>query len=246
MFSILNKTKNNTSLDWIGVDIHSHFLPGLDDGCEDAATSVRLINRLKLLGISEVYTTPHVFKDLYPNTPDTINSALIMMRRELHKAKAGIELFAAAEYMADPDFEFLYQSEDLICLPGKHVLLEMSCQFESTCFERYLFTLQAMGYKPILAHPERYVYYQGNMDRYRHFKNRGCLFQMNLLSPAGYYGPEAKKTAMKLLKAGMIDLVGTDAHKARDLYTIEKFVLSGDAHKIFKKNPIKNAQLFSR
>jgi tyrosine-protein phosphatase YwqE len=246
MFSILNKTKNNTSLDWIGIDIHSHFLPGLDDGCADAAVAVRLISRLKLLGISKVYTTPHVYKDLYPNTRDTINDALVMMQEELQKAGAGVELSAAAEYMADPDFELLYQSEELICLPDRHVLLEMSCQAESPFFELYLFTLQAMGYKPILAHPERYVYYHDDMSRYRHFRDLGCLFQMNLLSPAGYYGPEVKKTAMKLLKAGMIDLVGTDIHRARDLYTIEKFVLSGYAHKIFKKNPIKNAQLFSR
>lgn len=244
MFSILNKTKNNTSLDWMEVDIHSHLLPGLDDGCEDTASAVELINRLKLLGISNIYTTPHICEP-HPNNTQTISHALQLLQQVLHKKKIAVNLFAAAEYMAEQNFESLYQDE-LICLPGKHVLLEMPVGKESAHIDLYLFALGTMGYTPILAHPERYVYYQGDLAPYKRLKDKGALFQMNLLSPAGYDGPQVKEMALKLLKNGMIDLIGTNLHRLRDMYAIEKFVLSGNAHKIFKKNPIKNAELFNK
>ncbi|MGK6351552.1 tyrosine-protein phosphatase [Parapedobacter sp. DT-150] len=241
MFTFLNKAKNHTSLEWLGVDIHSHLLPGLDDGSPDVETSVAYINRLEALGLRHFYATPHIYMEMYPNTTDTILPALDRLREAL---PAGIQLEAAAEYMVDDAFGTLFANgKKLLTLPGNHVLIEMSYVAESAPIERVIFELQVQGYKPILAHPERYVFYHGRSARYEQLKHLGCQFQMNILSPTGYYNPQVKKAAQNLLKRGMIDFVGTDLHHQKHLASIEKFVLSGDAHGVFKKNPIKNSNL---
>ncbi len=241
MFTFLNKAKNHTSLDWLGVDIHAHLLPGIDDGSPDVATSLIYIGRLQALGLRQFHATPHVHQELYPNTPDTIRQALNSLA---HVLPEDVQLEAAAEYMVDDMFRQLFiNGKRLLTLPDNHVLIEMSYVAESVHIEQTVFDLQVHGYKPVLAHPERYVFYHGRPERYQQLKILGCLFQMNLLSPTGYYNPQVRKAAQYLLKHGMVDFVGTDLHHHKHLAAIEKFVLSGDAHGAFKKNPIKNMNL---
>lgn len=241
MLTFLNKTKNLTNLSWLGVDVHSHLLPGIDDGSPNVATSLNYIQHLSALELDALYATPHVHADLYPNTPDTIQAALDQLQQAL---ASEVKLYAAAEYMMDDRFETRYANGNkLLTLPGDHVLIEMSYAAESTHFERIIFELQTNGYKPILAHPERYLFYHNRLDYYQHIKDIGCLLQMNLLSPSGYYNLHVKNVAKHLLKRGMIDFVGTDLHHQKHLTALEKFVLSGDAHRAFKKNPIKNSDL---
>lgn len=240
MFTFLNKARNLTSLDWLGLDIHSHLLPGLDDGCPDLKTSLAYIARLEILGLTRFYATPHVHTELYPNTPETI---LPTLKNVVEALPPGIELNAAAEYMVDDSFATtLSNGGQLLTLPNNHVLIEMSYAAESLRIEQVIFDLQVRGYKPILAHPERYIFYHARPERYQHLKDLGCLLQMNLLSPTDYYAPQVKKAARYLLKREMIDFVGTDLHHHKHLVAIEKFVLSGYAHGLFKKNPIKNQE----
>lgn len=241
MFTFLNKAKNLTNLSWLDADIHSHLLPGIDDGSPDLASSLTYLSRLQALGIHRFYVTPHVHTELYPNTPETIQHVLDQLRLA---APAGLQLDAAAEYMVDEAFGKRFANgSQLLTLPGNRVLIEMSYIAESANIEHIIFELQVHGYKPILAHPERYTFYHTSTERYQQLRDLGCLFQMNLLSPAGYYNFEVKKAAQYLLKRGMVDFVGTDLHHHKHLMAIEKFVLSGDAHRIFKKNPIKNNNL---
>jgi Capsular polysaccharide biosynthesis protein len=243
MFTFLNKARNLTSLDWLGMDVHSHLLPGIDDGSPDLGTSLSYIGRLEILGLTRFYATPHVHSELYPNTATTIHPALDRLKQAL---PPGIELKAAAEYMIDDAFATsLAKGDPLLTLPDNHVLIEMSYAAESLHIEPIIFDLQMRGYRPVLAHPERYVFYHSRPDRYKQLKDLGCLLQMNLLSPTGYYNPQVKKIAHHLLKRGMIDFVGTDLHHQKHLAAIEKFVLSGDAHGLFKKNPIKNQKFNS-
>ncbi|GGG83194.1 capsular polysaccharide biosynthesis protein [Parapedobacter pyrenivorans] len=243
MFTFLNKAKNHTSLDWLGVDIHSHLLPGIDDGSPDVETSLTYVDRLEALGLRHFYATPHIYMELYPNTAATIQSALDRLRQQL---PPGVQLEAAAEYMVDDTFETRFtDGKKLMTLPGNHVLIEMSYIAENARIERIIFELQVHGYKPVLAHPERYLFYHGHLGRYEQLKRLGCLFQMNILSPTGYYNPQVKKAAQYLLKRGMVDFVGTDLHHQKHLTAIEKFVLSGEAHGAFKKNPIKNSALIT-
>ena len=240
MFTFLNKTRNLTSLDWLGSDVHSHLLPGVDDGSPDLDASLSYIGRLEILGLKHFYATPHVHKELYPNTDTTIQSALDNLLQALPPE---VELNAAAEYMIDDTFvSSVARGSPLLTLPDNHVLIEMSYAAESLHIEQIIFDLQLRGYRPVLAHPERYIFYHRRPERYLQLKDLGCLFQMNLLSPTDYYAPQVKKAARYLLKRGMIDFVGTDLHHQKHLEAIEKFVLSGEAHGLFKQNPIKNQQ----
>src|SRR5690606_36466782 len=241
MFTFLNKTKNLTNLSWLDTDIHSHLLPGVDDGSPDLATSLTYLSRLQALELHRFYITPHIHTELDPNTPDTIQYVLEQLRQ---MAPTGTKLYAAAEYMVDDAFGTRFGNRDrLLTLPGNRVLIEMSYIAESATIDQVIFELQVHGYKPILAHPERYAFFHGRPYRYEQLKDLGCLFQMNLLSATGYYNPGVKKAAQHLLKRGMVDFVGTDLHHHKHLMAIEKFVLSGDAHRAFKKNPIKNSNL---
>ncbi|MFC3198979.1 tyrosine-protein phosphatase [Parapedobacter deserti] len=228
-------------MDWLGLDVHSHLLPGIDDGSPSIETSLGYINRLESLGLRYFYATPHVHTELYPNTAETIQRAFEGLREVLPDR---ITLRFAAEYMVDEAFDARFgKGKKLLTLPHNHVLIEMSYMSESLHIDRVIFELQAHGYTPILAHPERYVFYYDRLNRYQQLKHLGCLMQMNLLSPTGYYSQQVKKTAQHLLKRGMIDFVGTDLHHQKHLAAIEQFVLSGDAHSIFRKNPIKNLAL---
>src|SRR5690606_11799585 len=152
--------------------------------------------RLQNLGLARFYATPHVYPDVHPNTPETIQGALTELRSRLPDATI---VDAAAEYMVDETFKANYESGPLLALPGKHVLIEMSYAAESRIIDRTIFDLQVHGYTPILAHPERYIYYHGSPDRYKRYKDLGCLLQVNLLSPAGYYGAPVKRAAMAIL-----------------------------------------------
>lgn len=242
MFSIFRrKPPLVTDLSWIGTDIHSHLLPGLDDGSPDIETSLKLIRRLGELGFQKLYTTPHIFQELYPNTRQTIDAALNQLQIALQAAQIGVTLGAAAEYMLDADFVIDAQ---LLCLPNRHVLIEMSYLAEFPQVEQVVFDLQLQGYNVILAHPERYNFYHQNFDKYHRLKDRGCLFQLNLLSVTGYYGKPVKDIAMKLLKNGLYDLVGTDLHHEKHLSVLERAVKSGALYQEIGDYTFLNQELF--
>ncbi|WDF68984.1 histidinol phosphatase [Sphingobacterium oryzagri] len=244
MWHIFSRNRQKNNLTWMGVDMHSHILPGLDDGCKDVEQSTTLLERLAAMGLAKFHFTPHVFQDMYPNTRERIAAAF--SRLQLTGAK---DLLAgyAAEYMVDLHFDQLLHSEgqSFACLPDKHILIEMSYIQESKNIEKSIFDLQVKGYKPILAHPERYVFYHQEPQRIQRFKDLGCLLQVNLLSVLGYYGPRERQVALQLLQRGAIDFVGSDVHHERHVKTLERGLQKEDISKYFKKCNIRNAALFS-
>jgi len=200
----------------LGTDMHSHLLPGIDDGALHLDHSLDLIRGLQKLGYQRIITTPHVMSVYYPNKRETI----LRLRDEVAEAilSAGIELEfdAAAEYYLDETFADLLAREPLLTLPGHRVLVEMSFRQPYPDLHRILFELQMKGYQPILAHPERYPYYR-TLEHYENLKNMGCTFQVNLLSLSGYYGKSVQAAAQKLMEHGLIDYLGTDMHHERHL-----------------------------
>ena len=126
-----------------------------------------------------------------------------------------IPLHAAAEYLLDETFADKIEAGDLLTLGDRHVLVEMSFLAPSPNADQLLFQLQTKGYQPILAHPERYGYLKGGLEQYEHFKERGCLLQLNLMSLTGYYGKSIQQTATEMIRAGLFDLAGTDLHNDR-------------------------------
>lgn len=205
------------------VDIHSHLLPGIDDGAEDMEQSMALIEKMSSYGIKNFITTPHILGDIYPNTPEIIQKKLQEVKDELAKRNwDDITIHAAAEYMIDEQFTVLLEQGNLLTLKDNFVLVEMSYFSPPINLYDILFQLQLKGYKPILAHPERYFTYHNKLKEYHKLKRTGCLFQFNLLSLTEQYGKPVQKTAQWLLKEHLYDFVGTDTHHKNHLALLQK------------------------
>ena len=241
MFSFFKKRTHIDHMEWLGVDMHSHLLPGIDDGATDILQSVGFIKKLHELGFQKLWCTPHIFSELYPNTPDTIQAALEGTRLALKAAQVEVEIGAGAEYMINDTFKV---SNDLVSLPKKHLLIEMSYLSEMPNIEQVIFDLQVKGYVVILAHPERYNFYFEKHQRFHRFKEMGVLFQLNLLSVCGYYGKEVKKLSEYLLKKNYYDLAGTDLHHDKHLHVLTQEVQTGRLFNKIGHVDFKNKELF--
>ena len=221
MFSFFKKRPHLHSYALLGVDIHSHLLPGIDDGAPTLEDSLRLIRGMVELGYSRLITTPHVNWEYYPNTSAVILDKLAEVRAAIAQENIPVTLEAAAEYYLDDHFERLLEADDLLPLPGNHVLVEMSFFGPPPKLEQYLFRLRTKGYQPILAHPERYLFMQGDMRPFQRLKELGCLFQLNIPSLVGYYDQHVQRQAELLLRKGFIDLLGADLHHERHLLALQ-------------------------
>ena len=201
------------------VDIHNHILPGIDDGAANVEDSLNLIRKFGEFGVKEFIATPHIMNDYYPNTPESINKALQLLNEKLREEGiTEVKVKAAAEYMMDHSFMELMEREQLLTLSENYVLVEMSYFQAPINLNEILFQLQTRSYKPLLAHPERYAFYHTrDLSKYNELKNRGCIFQLNLLSVTGHYGKHIQETALKLLERNQYDFIGTDTHQMRHL-----------------------------
>ncbi len=197
-------------------DIHSHILPGIDDGSPDIETSIELIKALTAAGIHTFICTPHVIGDMYRNTPETIHFALDTLKEECRRQNINVNLSAAAEYMLDDYFmELLRKKAPLLTLAHNYILTELSFSTSPENLEKISFELNVQNYQPLMAHPERYIYYHKNYDAYYRMKELGFLLQVNLLSLIGYYGKSAAKAAHYILDNGLASFVGTDLHNMK-------------------------------
>jgi len=194
-------------------DIHSHLLPGIDDGSPDVETSIALIRGLGEAGITKFICTPHVIGDMFRNTPETVHAALSVLRQACGENHLEVQLNAAAEYLLDDYFmELLRMKAPLLTLTKNYILTELSYATSPTNLETMAFELNIAGYQPLMAHPERYHYYHKNYSAYHRMKELGFLLQVNLLSIAGYYGKAAAKAAKYIVVNNLADFVGTDLH----------------------------------
>ena len=209
----------------LGADMHSHLLPGLDDGAETLAHSLDLLRALRDLGFRKLIITPHIMGDYYKNTPEGIRAALHLLREAA--AGAGlddVELNCAAEYYLDEFFgRKLADGTEMLTFGAdkRYLLFETSYMNEPLNLYEIIFALKAQGYTPVLAHPERYTYLYGRFAEIEKLRrDHGVLLQVNLNSLAGYYSPAAKKVAEKLVDGGLVDFVGTDTHHLRHTDTL--------------------------
>ncbi len=201
---------------FLGADMHSHLVPGIDDGAPDLETSVEMIRRLKELGYSKLITTPHVQREFYDNDREKITAHFGRLQRFLADQRIHMELGVAAEYYLDNFFPQAVLPEGLLTLNGKLALVEVSMAGWPRQISDMIFAIQGNGYQPVLAHPERYLF-ESDTKVYEGWKQKGVLMQMNLLSLSGYYGRSVKALANKYMSAGLYDFCGTDAHHMRHL-----------------------------
>jgi len=219
MFSIFSKQLYLADFLEGAIDMHSHLLPGIDDGAKTLEVSKSMVTLYKNMGYMGIIATPHIMEDYYCNTAATITDALRDFKNQsAHTFQ--VPYRAAAEYMLDTGFNTLLEKKELLTLSENKVLVEMSYFQKYMHTEQQIFAMQNQGYSPILAHPERYSYVQ--LKDSKEFKRRGCSLQLNLLSLSNHYGNEVQKKAYELLTENMIDFVATDAHKPLHLEKIRQ------------------------
>jgi tyrosine-protein phosphatase YwqE len=224
--------------------MHSHLLPGIDDGAENMEHSLELIKGMKELGYKKLITTPHVMWDMYKNTHEVILEKLALVKAAVKNAGIDVEIHAAAEYFLDEHVEELLRNkEPLLTVSGNMVLTEFSMAFPSMNIKDILFEMQMQGYQPIIAHPERYIYLERNKDFYTELKDTGCMFQLNLLSMSGHYGRSVTQLSEYLLKNGFYNLVGTDLHHGGHLEGLQRFEIPAALKKMVDEGKILNNQL---
>ena len=225
MFNFLKRSvpKENIPFLPITTDIHSHILPGIDDGAPDVETSLELVKGIMALGIQKTVATPHIIGDLYRNTPQTIQAALAILHSACEAAGLDIAISAAAEYMLDDHFlQLLRDPAPLLTIHNNIVLTEQSFATATDNLHDIAFEIITSGYRPIMAHPERYHFYHQNYNAFRQLKDMGFLLQVNLLSVTGYYGKPVAKAAKYILANNLADLVGTDMHHTRHLNMLQQ------------------------
>lgn len=219
------KTKVYGNVLPLTVDMHSHLLPSIDDGCKSFDESIALIKELIALGYKKLICTPHIMGDFYRNTPEIILGKLDQLRGIINELGLDIELGAAAEYYLDESFmKRINTAEELLCFgKEKYVLFETSYMNASPHLDNVIFMLQSLGYTPVLAHPERYVYLFENYNELLHkLHDKGVLFQVNINSLSGYYSRPSKKIAEYLIDEDLVSFLGTDIHGKRHFESLLK------------------------
>ena len=244
MFSLFRSAKTKPDLSFISADMHSHLLPGLDDGLQDVEQTLRFVKELQLLGYKKLICSPHVLSGMYDNTPETILPKLELVRATLAENNIDMPVEAAAEYMVDADFEnYVNEGKRLLTFGKNLILIEMSYAAASNNIEQVIFQLRIKGLQPVLAHPERYSYYLSNFDQYQRFVDLGCFLQINVLSLLGYYGEPAKIIAQNLLKKNLVSFVGTDMHHDNHLNALKNLTSKKSFYKLFENIELKNKEL---
>jgi tyrosine-protein phosphatase YwqE len=234
MFSFFHrKQKELFPFHLLKTDVHAHLLPGIDDGSPDLSTSLHLINSMIDLGFQHFTATPHVMQDIWKNTNETIDQAYTVLRQTLDENKINYPLVAAAEYMVDENLEQLLKNKSpLKTIRENWVLIEISFLQPPLQLNNILFELQLQGYQPVLAHPERYLFYANNLKELIALKDMGCKLQSNLLSFSGYYGKEVLRFAERLVDQQLICLLGTDLHHQRHLEGLKILKFSKSLQKV--------------
>ncbi len=246
MFSFL-KSKNKsiiTDLSAIGVDMHSHLIPGIDDGAETIEDSLALIDRFIELGFRKIITTPHIMSDYFKNTPEIIQAGLADLKKAIANKGIDFEVEAAAEYYLDENLTGLIENKKILSFgKEKYLLFELSYINAPSNLKEAVFKMITSGYTPVIAHPERYPYYYNDFEKYEELKDSGCILQLNTISLAGYYGKGAKKTAEKLLDANLIEMLGSDMHHQRHAAAMRQALSEKSLLKIIASGNLLNDSL---
>lgn len=230
-------------LSLIGVDMHSHFIPGIDDGAKTIDDSLQLLRGMQEFGYRKVITTPHIMSDFFRNTPEIILGGLENVRKAAAANGLSLEIDAAAEYYDDFDLDKKLDQEKLLTFGGNYLLFEVSYLNEPQNINSLIFRFITNGYKPVLAHPERYPFWYRRLDVFEEMKEKGVLLQLNINSLTGHYSPEAKKVAEHLIDKQLVDFLGSDCHHAGHQQLMQRAVRTKALHKLLGSGMLRNSQL---
>lgn len=224
-------------------DVHSHFIPGIDDGAQTVEDSLALMQAFQDLGYSKIITTPHVMSDHYRNTADIILTGLDTVRKASQEVGLSIQIEAAAEYYLDSELEGLIERKEVLTFGDNYLLFELPFISEPAILDNTIFNMQTSGYRPVLAHPARYSFWHNQYERYQDLYEKGVILQLNLGSILGAYGPGVKRTAEKLIDDGMVRLVGSDCHNMGHVPMLQEALKEPYLHKLLESGSLLNDQL---
>ncbi|MBW6478646.1 MAG: hypothetical protein K0B37_04390 [Bacteroidales bacterium] len=234
------KLKNPVDISGLITDMHSHLIPGIDDGSPDLDTSISMIREMKSLGYRKLITTPHISSDFYPNTPEILLNGVNLLNEKLKEENIKITIEVAAEYMIDDGFTKLFEKDLLQTFSKNYLLVELPYYQAPPNLYEITFDLQIKGYRIMLAHPERYLFWINDFKKFEDLKNRGVYFQMNINSLGGYFSKEVKKQAEKLIDADMVDFLGSDLHNLQYLQLLKNSLFEPYLEKVIKSGSIQN------
>lgn len=210
-------------------DIHSHIVPGVDDGSASIEQSMEMIGQLVAMGYKQAVFTPHVHSDIYPNSAHTLLDPFHKLRDAVSGRWPDFHVHLAAEYFLDDHFEYCINADDLLWFPGvdengrevKCVLFEFGFHEPPLNHEHVLFELQMAGYTGVLAHAERYPYWHQSPQEIQSLSDRGIWITVNAASLAGAYGPEMYRVAKRLIENNTARMICSDAHGMRHMESLE-------------------------
>jgi protein-tyrosine phosphatase len=235
---------NLADLSGLYIDLHSHLIPGIDDGAKNMQDSLDLIRGLRDLGFKKIITSPHIMSGGYNNTPEIILSGRDKVREALAANNIDVEFDAWAEYYLDETIMPKILNKQLMTMGDNYVLVELSYLIKSHNATSYFYSMITNGYKVVLAHPERYPYYHSeSLDEYMNIKDQGVYFQLNIASLTGTYGQSARNIAERMIDNNMIDFVATDLHNERHLNYIRDSVKLPYMEKIINYPKLMNKML---
>jgi protein-tyrosine phosphatase len=244
LFNLFKKHKKHTNVLPLQADMHSHLLPGLDDGVQSVEEAVQLLRGFSELGYKHLVTTPHILSDFYPNTPNGIRKQLTLVQAACQQQGVAISLEAAAEYYLDEVFfKSLDADENLLSFGDKYILFETGFVNQPAILFDAIFRMKARGYKPILAHPERYEYMYNNHELAQELVDRGALLQINLNSISGYYSVPARKVSEWLINKKLVHFVGSDCHNQKHFNLIRETIKLPYFDKLLKLDLLNNTLL---
>jgi len=223
-------------LSWLEVDMHSHLIPGIDDGSKSMEESLELIQRLSSYGLKKIITTPHIMSEYYRNTPEIIHMGLEDLRKAVQREGIPVEIDAAAEYYMDEIFlDKVKNGGELLTFGDNYILVETGFINRPQMLLETFFQLEMAGFKPVFAHPERYQYLLADKKLQEDLIERNTIFQINLLSLTGFYSKQVKDFAEVLLEKGNVQFFGTDCHNPRYLDMLETLPKSRNYNRIREK-----------
>ena len=245
MSNILTDLFSSTSGDMpnITTDLHSHLIPGIDDGSKSMDDSIQMIEAFIAQGYTKLITTPHIMSHRYPNSKAIIEEGLVALKEELNARNIAIEIEVASEYYLDETVMDLVQERDIMTFGDNYMLFEMSYVQPLHYLDEMVYEMKIAGYNPVLAHPERYIYMHEDFSKYERLKESGLLFQVNIPSLGGFYSKAIQTAAKQIADAGMIDFIGSDAHKIRHLDALREVRAQKAYAKVFENNTILNQTL---
>ena len=197
------------------IDFHSHILPNIDDGSRNYEETINILKEANEAGFEKVISTSHYMEDCYEVSEQAREELINKIKLETNN----LQLYTGSEiYITEDIVELIKNKKASTINNSKYLLFELPMNSKPLYVEDIVYRLIQNGYQPIIAHPERYSYVQDDFDYALDLLDMGVLFQSNYGSLIGLYGDKAKKTLKKMLKQDLVHFLGSDVHRAGQIY----------------------------